>query len=181
MLSPADHSLLDHCRGSVLDIGCGPGRLTAALVARHHRALGIDVAPSAVALTRSSGGDAVQISVFDSVPDAGQWDTALLADGNIGIGGDPVQLLSRVAELVRRGGSVLVEVGGCSPSRGCVQVRLEESGGRIGSWFPWAEVGLDEVAGPATAAGLRPAESWSVVENDCRVRHFARLEVPDGR
>ena len=37
-------------------------------------------------------------------PDHDRWRTALLFDGNIGIGGDPVALLSRVVELLRDDG-----------------------------------------------------------------------------
>ena len=39
----ADLALLAHCTGRTLDIGCGPGRLTAALAALGHVVLGIDV------------------------------------------------------------------------------------------------------------------------------------------
>ena len=41
--------------------------------------------------------------VFDPVPGEGRWETALLADGNIGIGGDPVALLERVRHAGRPG------------------------------------------------------------------------------
>jgi len=40
----------------------------------------------------------------------GRWAHVLLADGNVGIGGDVVALLRRCAELVRPGGTVVVEV-----------------------------------------------------------------------
>jgi SAM-dependent methyltransferase len=180
-LSRADRSLLERCRGAVLDIGCGPGRLTSALAARGTHTLGIDLAPAAVALTRRGGAKALQRSVFDAIPDTGRWDTALLADGNIGIGGDPVRLLRRTAELVRAGGAILVELSGRRPSRGRVHARLEGRGGLTGAWFPWAEVGIHEVGDRATAARLRHAESWSVTDDDRRVRYFVCLEVPHDR
>ena len=51
-----DAALLAHCRGPTLDIGCGPGRLSAApRRARRHVVLGIDVVPEAVAQTRARG------------------------------------------------------------------------------------------------------------------------------
>ena len=40
----------------------------------------------------------------------GRWDTVLLADGNIGIGGDPLALLRRAAELLHPGGRVVVDL-----------------------------------------------------------------------
>ena len=49
-------------------------------------------------------------SVFQPVPGEGGWDTVLLADGNIGIGGDPVALLTRCRELLAPAGRVLVEL-----------------------------------------------------------------------
>ncbi len=46
--SPGDELLLRHCVGPTLDIGCGPGRLTAALTERGVIALGTDISPVAV-------------------------------------------------------------------------------------------------------------------------------------
>src|SRR5207244_2901221 len=85
----------------VLDIGCGPGRHVASLLRRGVPALGIDPAPSAVSLARSRGAAVLQRSVFDPLPRSGGWGTALLLDGNVGIGGDPARLLRRVGSLIR--------------------------------------------------------------------------------
>ena len=41
-LLPADESVLARCTGPTLDVGCGPGRMAAALRARGVHALGID-------------------------------------------------------------------------------------------------------------------------------------------
>jgi hypothetical protein len=35
-----------------------------------------------------------------------------------------------------------------------------EHGAQRGSWFDWAHVGADAVAGPAADAGLRVDETW---------------------
>ncbi len=107
---PGDDALLSLCAGTVLDVGCGPGRLTAALHRSGGAALGIDVAPVAVSLARARGADALELDVFGAVPDTGAWGTVLLADGNIGIGGDPAALLRRCAELAAPGGRVVVEL-----------------------------------------------------------------------
>jgi SAM-dependent methyltransferase len=108
--SPGDKSILDRCEGPTLDIGSGPGRLTVALAERGIPALGIDITPYAVDLARSSGALVMQRDVFDRVPGTGRWTTVLLADGNIGIGGDPAALLRRVAELLAPQGRALVEL-----------------------------------------------------------------------
>lgn len=106
----ADQTLLERCVGPVLDIGCGPGRLCRALLRQGVFALGIDVAPHAVARTIALGGTAQCRSVFDPLPGEGNWQTLLLADGNIGIGGDPHALVRRCTHLISSTGVLLVEV-----------------------------------------------------------------------
>src|SRR5277367_1650881 len=51
----ADLALLDRCADPTLDVGCGPGRLVAALSAAGRQALGVDVAAAAVRLARGAG------------------------------------------------------------------------------------------------------------------------------
>ena len=87
----ADEELLRHCHGPVLDVGCGPGRLTVALTERGIPALGVDISGTAVARVRRAGATALHRSVFDPLPGEGRWATVLLADGNIGIGGQPAR------------------------------------------------------------------------------------------
>ena len=85
----ADEELLRHCRGPVLDVGCGPGRLTVALTERGVPALGVDISRAAVARVRACGAPALRRSVFDPLPGQGRWATIVLADGNIGTGAVP--------------------------------------------------------------------------------------------
>lgn len=153
---PGDELLLRSCAGPTLDIGCGPGRLTAALSERGVLALGTDVSAVAVRLTIEAGAPAIQRDVFDQQPGEGRWRHALLADGNIGIGGDPVRLLGRVRELLCAGGSALVEVDppGTGLRRG--QVRVSTSDTEDARWFDWAWLGADAVAVTAERAGLTP-------------------------
>ncbi|MFC9239174.1 class I SAM-dependent methyltransferase [Streptomyces decoyicus] len=168
----ADLSALRRCEGAVLDIGCGPGRLVAALAAQGRRALGIDVSAAAVARTTATGGSALHRSVFDSLPHEGSWDTALLLDGNIGIGGDPHTLLSRTAELVTSKGLLIVETTPTDIDER-VQVRVERgylphprTGTRHtpGAPFPWARVGAPALLRHATTAGWTPVEQWTVTD-----------------
>jgi SAM-dependent methyltransferase len=176
-VGPADRSVLARCPGPTLDVGCGPGRLVAALVESGVEALGIDVSEVAVGLTRRRGGEALTADVFGPVPAEGRWHTVLLLDGNVGIGGNPARLVRRCAALLATGGSLLVELDGPGRASGTVRLRLEgddpddpDGGDVAGSWFPWARLSVDGVACVAATAGLRVASVWS--EED---RWFAEL------
>jgi SAM-dependent methyltransferase len=154
-----DERVLDRARGPVLDVGCGPGRHVHALARRGVLAVGIDISPAAVALARRRGATVLEASIFDRVPGAGSWCTALLLDGNIGIGGRPDALLARLAGLLARGGTVLAELD--RPGSGVVRDRVRlEDGETVSDWFAWARVGADAVDGPARAADLRVAARW---------------------
>jgi SAM-dependent methyltransferase len=148
-----DLALLAECRGETLDIGCGPGRMTRALADRGHAVLGIDVVPEAVRMTRERGGIAIVRDVFDTVPAEGRWQTALLADGNVGIGGDPRALLARVHALLAPGGRVVADLAPPGAGIRTRRVRLQARGLRSRS-FPWSVVGADAIGRLAIAAGL---------------------------
>jgi SAM-dependent methyltransferase len=156
----ADRTLLHRCRGPVLDIGCGPGRLVAELAADGVPVLGLDVSPAAVAHTQRSGGPVLCRSVFEPLPAEGRWGTALLADGNIGIGGDPCALLRRVRRLVAPGGWLLAEAAPYDVDER-LTVRVEDAHGRRGGDFPWARLGASALAAAAAATGWVVEEEWS--------------------
>ena len=153
----ADRRVLGLCEGPTIDIGCGPGRMTEALSNVGHLCLGIDVVPQAVELTRGRGVSALLRDVFDRVPGEGRWQTALLADGNVGIGGDPVALLTRVRELLDPRGRIVVELmaPGIPASSGWGAL---EGAAHRSRPFRWAFVGVDDVRAVAGAAGLVDAE-----------------------
>ncbi len=150
----ADNVLTCYCDGPTVDLGCGPGRLVASLVRRGVIALGIDISPMAVALTRFRGAPALQRDIFGPLPGTGRWAYAILADGNLGIGGDPVRLLSRTRELLAPGGTAIVEFARPGIPPAAVRIRLESRTG-VGDWVPWARVGIDRAPDVAAAAGLR--------------------------
>lgn len=154
--SGEDSWLLARCRGATIDLGCGPGRLVEALTARGVAALGVDVSPEAIAQCRRRGVLALRADVFAALPDEGRWSHVLLADGNLGIGGDPVALLRRAATLIGPAGTVLVELDAVEPGlwRGLAQLRIQRD---LGHPFPWAAAGLAALPGLAGRAGLRPS------------------------
>ncbi|PZS31169.1 MAG: SAM-dependent methyltransferase [Pseudonocardiales bacterium] len=159
-LVDGDHGLLRSCSGATLDVGCGPGRLAAAAAWQGLPALGIDVSATAVRLARERGVAALLRSVFERLPAEGRWRTALLADGNIGIGGDPLALLARVRSLLGVGGRVICELDPPSVPTRAVQVSIEDPRGLRSPEFGWAHVSVTDIGRVATAAGLVPVESW---------------------
>ncbi len=151
------------CVGPTIDLGCGPGRLVADLVRRGIPALGVDQSATAVGLARRIGAPVLRRDLFASLPGAGRWQTVLLADGNVGIGGEP-----------RRG--VAPRVGVTGPRRtvrGGVReidqrnqtglVRLESSQS-VGPWFQWASVGIDTASRLADETGFTLAQVHSIGE-----------------
>ena len=152
-----DNAVLALCKGPTIDLGCGPGRLVARLVERGIPALGIDQSATAIGLARRSGAPALVRDVFEPLPGMGRWQTVLLADGNVGLGGDPWRVLRRAAELLKRGGRCIAEFDAVSTGVDAGWVRLE-SKRTIGPWFRWASVGIDCAAKLAEDVGLELTE-----------------------
>lgn len=155
-----ERSLVAEVNGPVLDIGCGPGRLVAAARALGLDAVGIDVDPEAVRLTRKSGGEAIHGSIFDpaaSLDATGRrgtgWGGALLFDGNIGIGGHPLSLLARIWELTAPGALAWVETAAQPWTDHRFTARVRDARGRESGAFPWAAVGWQVLPALADACG----------------------------
>jgi SAM-dependent methyltransferase len=169
-----DRELLADVAGPVIDVGCGPGRHLAALTSRGVFALGVDISPVAVARARRGGSRAVVADVFGVVPGAGTWATALLLDGNIGIGGQPDRLLSRLGALLCADGVILAELEPPQAPTGTALARIE-AGGDASDWFPWARVSVSEISDVAADAGMTVERTWQ-----CGERWFARLRSAPG-
>lgn len=170
-LTVADESVLDRATGPVIDLGCGPGRHLHGLARRGVYAVGVDISPVAVALARGRGARAMEASIFGDLPGVGSWRTALLLDGNLGIGGDPSALLARIRRLLAPAGEVMAELEPPGTAGGPAEARLETDG-EVSDWFAWARVGAEDAGALASASGFRLAERWS-----CNEREFMRLRA----
>jgi SAM-dependent methyltransferase len=164
-----DDALLESCHSSTLDVGCGPGRLVSALALRGIPALGIDISAEAIAQAHERGAAARLCDVFADVPDSGWWGHVLLADGNVGIGGDPVRLLRRCAKLLRPNGTLVIELGAPGTGTWRRQVRLRHNGASSPPFW-WAALAISELDPTAARAGLRVIGRWATAN-----RWFARL------
>lgn len=172
----ADAWMIDRCTGATLDLGCGPGRIVVALAERGVPVLGVDVSSRAVVRCLERGATVLHRDAFERLPGEGRWDHVVLADGNIGIGGDPAGLLRRCRTLVGDAGSVLVELEpGTTFWRGAAHLQgVRDDGGEPvpGPWFPWAVVGPDAIDSLAADAGMVVVDRS--VDGD---RSFAELAV----
>ena len=151
---PFDELVVSLCRGPTIDLGCGPGRLVARLISLGLPALGVDQSVTAVRMAVGRGAPALRGDVFDRLPGLGAWQTVLLVDGNVGLGGDPVRVLRRAAQLMSADGHCVVEF---DPNVCGVRVRRVrlECASEAGPWFAWASAGLDSAPGLTEQAGLR--------------------------
>ena len=161
----SDDAVLALCEGSTLDSGCGPGRLTSRLAELGHVTLGVDIVAAAVRRTRDRGVSAVHRDLFERLPGEGRWQTALLADGNIGIGGDPRALLARMAELVAPGGRVVVEAAAPGGGLRVHDVRLR-CAGLVTRAFPWAVLAVDHIDALLTDLPLGLLEVHQICRGD---------------
>lgn len=165
-------AILESVAGPVIDLGCGPGRLVVRLASQRVPALGVDSSPSAIALARMRGATVLERDLFGPLPGEGHWGTALLFDGNIGIGGDPSRLLRRCRQLTGRRGEVIAEVQ--APGTGWRRLTAWfERDGRRSQPFDWAVVGADAIVDLASRAGLEVSGLGPTPSG----RWFARLQA----
>lgn len=156
-----ERELLRTLRGPVLDVGCGPGRMLEAARELGLPSMGIDSSPAAVKLATGRGGAAILGSIFDAVPHERDWGSALLLDGNIGIGGNIRLLLERVASLLAPKGQVLAEAEAADFLDVAYSAVLD-SDGHASAAFPWARAGAKALAFHAVRAGMQAVATRTV-------------------
>jgi SAM-dependent methyltransferase len=172
---PADLRALATVDGPALDVGCGPGRHVVALAERGIPTLGIDITASALAHARARGAPVLHRCVFDAFPGVGRWRSVILLDGNLGVGGDPEQLLRRVGRVLAPGGAALVEVAATAERPGERHRVVLEIDGVAGPAFDWTVV--DRAGLDALTARL----GWSTTAAWCDDdRWFAWVRPPHG-
>ncbi|MFI5494469.1 class I SAM-dependent methyltransferase [Actinoplanes sp. NPDC051859] len=158
---PGDRGLIARCVGPTLDVGCGPGRLTSALNRRGHPALGIDVSAAAIGLAHARGAVALRRDVFGPLPGQGRWRHVLLADGNVGIGGDPVMLFRRCRELLHADGRLHVELAPPGTRSWSGEARIGDGAGLAPAPFRWGQLAAGDLAAIADASALRILTEWT--------------------
>ncbi|MEO5778236.1 methyltransferase domain-containing protein [Arthrobacter oryzae] len=165
-----ERSLLRSLQGPLLDVGCGPGRLLAASGAMGLTALGIDTSAEAVRWALNRGARALEQSIFAPVPQTGTWQSVVVLDGNIGIGGSVTALLRRCRQLIAPTGTLLVEVDPDQDLDTAYSAVLEDDTGNLSEPFRWARTGTAGLAERARRSG------WTVASvQHLQGRIFCRL------
>jgi SAM-dependent methyltransferase len=162
--SPAsriDRDVLGGLSGPLLDVGCGPGRMVRAAQERGLAALGVDISAQAATHAAADGTPVLLRSVFERLPLEGRWESILLMDGNIGIGGDPHTLLRRCAQLLAPEGNLLVEVDVDPDLHDCAVYTAVDANGLESDAFPWARVGSAALVRIASECGLVADAVWA--------------------
>ncbi|QGN35770.1 methyltransferase domain-containing protein [Microlunatus sp. Gsoil 973] len=164
-----DRLVVARCQPPVLDLGCGPGRMVAALTESGRSALGVDVSSVAVGASNRRGAPTLRRDLSGPLPGEGRWGTVLLMDSNLGLGGDPDRLLRRCAALVAPGGLIICETDPepYADETHRVLLRAGTASGRV----RWARIGIEALAARARRHNLVVAERWSAGGRTCRAAH----------
>jgi glycosyltransferase A (GT-A) superfamily protein (DUF2064 family)/SAM-dependent methyltransferase len=159
LADPVDQVVVSRCEPPVIDVGCGPGRMVRALQQSGRAVLGIDISSVAVAAGSGGGGQVLRRHLAEPLPGEGRWGTALLLDGNVGIGGDVRGLLCRCRDLVGPGGLIICEVDADPDRHEAYEVVLSDSRRRSAA-MPWASIGGRALQRLAAGVDLITAEEW---------------------
>jgi|SRR5271156_5792879 len=92
-----DDVVVAMCSGPKIELGCSPEYLAVHLIQRGVPALSFDRSVTAIRLAGRCGAPALLGDLFQPSPASGRcpkpgmgcWQTVLLVDGNVGLGGDP--------------------------------------------------------------------------------------------
>jgi glycosyltransferase A (GT-A) superfamily protein (DUF2064 family)/SAM-dependent methyltransferase len=169
-----DQLVVARCEAPIVDLGCGPGRMVRALHESGRAALGVDISSVAVARSRAGGGLALRRHIDEPLPAEGRWGTALLLDGNIGIGGDVASLLERCRGLVAPGGLIICEVDHDPDRNDTRSVRLRSQRAESVP-FAWAAVGTRSLQRAAGPLDLLVVEEWHTGGRDFIALRTSRL------
>ncbi|SDT23835.1 DUF2064 domain-containing protein [Microlunatus soli] len=155
----ADRLVVARSQPPVIDLGCGPGRMVTALVQHGRAALGVDLSGAAVASSQRNGGPALRRDLSGPLPGEGRWETVLLMDSNIGIGGDVDALLRRCARLAVSGGLIICETDPDPDADELHEVLLRS--GPVAGTVRWARIGATALIRRGQALGLIVTERWT--------------------
>lgn len=154
---------------TVLDAGCGTGRVTGHLVERlpHGRVIAVDASEDMVRRARTTLPDAVEVRRMDlSELELGEPVDAILSTAVFHWIPDHDRLFSRLHAALRPGGALVAQCGGegnvVSITEAVRGVRdAEPFGEHLGGWDgPWRFPSSEDAAGRLRGAGFHEVRCW---------------------
>jgi trans-aconitate 2-methyltransferase len=157
---------------TVLDAGCGSGRVTQALAERLPRghAIGVDGSPEMIEAARRRLGDGVELLVQDlEALDLGARRVdAILSTATFHWLPDHARLFARLHRVLRPGGRLVAQCGGAGNVAELIAAaaaagRREPFAAHLGGWSgPWTFATPEETAERLGAAGFTDVRTWLV-------------------
>ena len=154
---------------TVIDAGCGSGRVTEALLERlpRGRVIGVDESASMIASARERLGERAQLIVADLLElELEEPADAILSTATFHWIGDHERLFARLRSCLRAGGNLVAQCGGegniVELRRRAMLVGEREPFGEHLSGFrpPWNYAGPEQTRERLLAAGFASAECW---------------------
>ena len=151
---------------TVLDVGCGTGRVTEALVALvpRGRVLAIDASADMVALARRRLGDRAEVwckNVLDL--DLNEPVDAIVSTATLHWVPDHDRLWARLARALRPGGVLEAQCGGegnIAGVREVIEAVARDAAPELVGWSPWTFAGPQETERRLREAGFTDARCW---------------------
>jgi len=140
-------AMLAYAVGRCLDIGCGAGRILRYLRAKSYFVVGIDIDPQLIQLCQELGDSLVHLVSWEMMGELGCFDTFMLLNRSIGIGGNLAgvkRLLAQCAISASSGGVLLFDSYEISDPAGVLQRTLRyKYRGQYSDPFPWIYIGSE--------------------------------------
>jgi trans-aconitate 2-methyltransferase len=182
---------------TVLDVGCGTGRVTEALLERvpRGRVLAFDASADMVALARKRLGDRAEVWCQDVLDlDLDQSVDAIISTATLHWVTDHDRLWARLAQTLRPGGVLEIQCGGegnIDRVRAVIEAVARDAAPELVGWSPWVFAGPVDTERRLREAGFTATRCWLVprptyphdvsafVRTSILAAHLARL--PEGR
>ena len=151
---------------TVLDVGCGTGRVTEALLdlVPRGRVLAIDASADMVALARDRLGDRAEVWCQDVLDlDLDQPVDVIFSTATLHWVPDHDRLWSRLARALRPGGALEVQCGGqgnIDRVRVAIDAAAREIAPELVDWSPWVFAGPQETERRLREAGFTATRCW---------------------